>query len=131
MKDLRTEVLVIGSGFGASPLAMRLAEAGVQVTMIEKGLAINPRKDFRQTQNPKYLLKYLKGLHGEGASFNYAEGEGGGSGFYEMMSLRTPSEVFTLSDATGRSYWPENVNRQLLDPYYDIAEKNAQCASDA
>ena len=69
------------------------------------------------------MLKYLKGLHGEGASFNYAEGEGGGSGFYEMMSLRAPSEVFTLSDATGRSYWPENVNRQLLNPYYDITEK--------
>jgi choline dehydrogenase-like flavoprotein len=37
MNTMSTDILIIGSGFGAAPPALRLSEAGLQVLMIEKG----------------------------------------------------------------------------------------------
>ena len=68
MRTIKTDVLVIGSGFGAAPPAMRLAEAGFDVVIVEAGPAIDPFKDFKQTQDPKYLLNYLKGISGDNLS---------------------------------------------------------------
>lgn len=118
-----TDVLVIGTGFGGAAPALRLAQAGLQVTVLEKGPRIDPFKDFRQTSDPQYLLRYLKGLAGDHVSLTYAEALGGGSGFYEMVSLRAPSLAFEQVDAHGNRLWPEGVDRHTLDPYYDIAEE--------
>ena len=123
MKTVRTDVLIVGSGFGAAAPALRLAQAGFQVTMIEKGPHIDAPSDFRQTQDPKYLLKYLTGLSGDNISFTYAEAYGGGSGFYEMVSLRAPSLVFEQTDDAGRRLWPVGLDRAALDPFYDRAEE--------
>ena len=40
-----------------------------------------------------------------------------------MVSLRAPSKVFEQRDKDNRFYWPTIVNRKIMDPYYDIAEK--------
>src|SRR5258708_1738979 len=122
MDTIRTDVLVIGSGFGAAAPALRLAAAGLSVVMVEKGPHIDHLRDFRQTQDPQYLLKYLHGLSGDHISLTYAEGLGGGSGFYEMVSLRAPSLAFRQRDAHGRALWPTALDRAALDPYYDRAE---------
>ncbi|MGH7568019.1 MAG: GMC oxidoreductase [Gemmatimonadales bacterium] len=122
MRTIKTDVLVIGSGFGAAAPALRLAQAGLQVIMIEKGPAVQTA-DFRQTQDPKYLMRYLKGLSGDNLSLTYAEALGGGSGFYEMVSLRAPSQAFEQVDRRGRPLWPATVDRRALDPYYDVAER--------
>src|SRR2546422_1524803 len=63
MKTIQTDVLVIGTGFGAAAPALRLAQAGAKVVMIEKGPRVQTA-DFRQTSDPKYVLKYLKGTPG-------------------------------------------------------------------
>ena len=122
MSVMRTDVLVIGSGFGAAAPALRLAAGGLSVVMVEKGPHIDHQRDFRQTQDPQYLLKYLHGLSGDHLSLTYAEGLGGGSGFYEMVSLRAPSLAFGQRDASGRALWPAGLDRAALDPYYDRAE---------
>lgn len=122
MQTIHTDVLVIGTGFGAAAPALRLAEAGARVVLVEKGPKVQT-SDFRQTSDPQYLLKYLKGTPGDHLSLTYAEALGGGSGFYEMVSLRAPSLVFDQVDAEGRRLWPEGVDRRALDPYYDIAER--------
>lgn len=122
MKTLTTDVLVLGSGFGAAPAALRFAKAGLRVIVVEKGPRIDPLRDFRQTQDPKYITKYLKGLSGDHFGMTYAEGLGGGSGFYEMVSLRAPSMAFEQEDGSGRRLWPVGIDRPLLDPYYDRAE---------
>ncbi len=116
------DVLVIGSGFGGAAPALRLARAGYRVHVIEKGPAVGPAS-FRQTQDPRYLLKYLHGLSGENLSLTYAEALGGGSGFYEMVSLRAPSLVFEQLDESGRKLWPAGLDRDALNPYYDLAEE--------
>ncbi|MGE5144787.1 MAG: GMC oxidoreductase [Acidobacteriota bacterium] len=123
MGVIHTDVLVIGTGFGAAAPALRLAQAGLRVIVLEKGPHISPCKDFRQTQDPKYILRYIKGLSGDHLNFTYAEGLGGGSGFYEMVSLRAPSLVFQQRDEDGRLLWPAAVDRAALDPYYVIAER--------
>ena len=123
MQTIHTEALVIGSGFGAAAPALRMVQAGMEVLMIEKGPDIKPSRDFEQTSDPKYYLKYLKSLGSDTVGFTYAEGLGGGSGFYEMVSLRAPSKVFSQTDHYGRRLWPEGVDRTELDMYYDIAEK--------
>lgn len=123
MSSKATDVLIVGTGFGAASPALRLARAGFKVTMIEKGPRIDPLKDFRQTSDPAYLMKYLKGLGGDHLSVTYAEALGGGSGFYEMVSLRAPSLAFEQRDAAGVALWPAGVDRRALDPYYDVAEE--------
>ena len=122
MDHLTTDTLIIGSGFGAVAPALRLCEAGMQVLMIEKGPDIVPERDFRQTQDPRYLLKYIKGIGGDNVHFTYVEGLGGGSGFYELISLRAPSKAFQQMSGDGRPLWPGGLNRAELDPYYDMAE---------
>jgi choline dehydrogenase-like flavoprotein len=123
MKTLKTEVLIVGSGFGAAPPAFHFCERGYDVLLIEKGENINPGKDFRQSMDPRYLLKYIKSLKGEGVQLTFAEGLGGGSGFYEMVSFRAPSLVFDLRDDNGKKLWPSGLTRQNLDHYYNRAEK--------
>jgi len=122
MKTVRTDVLVIGTGFGAAAPALRLAQAGAQVVMIEKGPRVQTA-DFRQTSDPRYILKYLKGTPGDHLSLTYAEALGGGSGFYEMVSLRAPSLAFDQLDERGRRLWPTGIDRRALDPYYELAER--------
>jgi enediyne biosynthesis protein E9 len=119
----RTDVLVVGTGFGAAAPALRLAQAGLRVTMIEKGPHIDPARDFRQTQDPRYLLRYLHSLSGDNLGLTYAEALGGGSGFYEMVSLRAPSVAFAQVDAAGERLWPGSVDRAALDPWYDVADE--------
>ena len=122
MRTQRTDVLVIGSGFGAAGPALRLAEAGLEVVVVEKGPRVDTG-DFRQTQDPAYLTRYLKGLSGENLSFTFAEALGGGSGFYEMVSLRAPSLAFEQKDRSGYRLWPDGLDRTIFDPWYALAEQ--------
>ncbi len=123
MKTINTEALIIGSGFGAAAPALRLSQAGLQVLMLEKGNDVVPERDFKHTQGPKYLLHYLKGLSNDAIGFTYAEALGGGSGFYEMVSLRAPEKTFDQFDTDNKRLWPAGITRSTLDPFYDLAEE--------
>jgi choline dehydrogenase-like flavoprotein len=123
MEYQTVDTLIIGSGFGAVAPALRLCEAGAEVLMLEKGPDIVPERDFKQTQDPRYLLKYIKGVGGENVHFTFVEGLGGGSGFYELVSLRAPSQAFCQTAPNGDALWPAGLNRATFDPYYDTAEK--------
>jgi choline dehydrogenase-like flavoprotein len=123
MRTLETDVLIVGSGFGAAAPALRLSRADLQVLMIEKGPDLDPARDLRQTQDPRYLMHYLKGLAGDRLNLTYAEALGGASAFYEMVSLRAPSVAFEQTDSHGRRLWPDSLSREALDPYYDLAER--------
>ena len=116
METRFTDVLIIGTGFGGAAPALRLANSGFKTIVLEKGPHIDPQKDFKMSQNPKYVTKYIKSLKGDNLSLNYVEGLGGGSGFYEMVSLRTPSIAFEQKDENGNRYWPKQINRSALDP---------------
>jgi choline dehydrogenase-like flavoprotein len=123
MRTLETDVLVIGSGFGGAAPALRLARAGLRVQVVEKGPRLDPVSDFRRTQDPKYLLRFLKGVPGEHLDLTFAEALGGGSAFFEMVCLRAPSRAFEQVDERGARLWPRGVDRAALDPYYQLAER--------
>jgi choline dehydrogenase-like flavoprotein len=123
MSTIRTEILDIGSGFGGAAAALRMAQAGFQVVMVEKGRRIRPERDFQQTQDPQYLLRFIRSIRGDNINFVYGEGLGGGSGFYEMVSLRAPSIAFDQRTRDGRRLWPAGLDRRTLDPYYELAER--------
>ncbi len=117
------DAIIVGSGFGAAPPALRLAEAGFRVLIIEKGPDLVPERDLRQTQSPDYVRRYIKGIAGKGLNLTYAEALGGGSGFYEMVSLRAPSIAFEQRESNGRRLWPAGLDRRVLDPHYELAER--------
>ena len=116
------DVTVIGSGFGAGPPALRLQRAGLSTVVLEKGPNIDPKKDLKITQDPKYLLRYLKSLKSDSLTMNYVEGLGGGSVFFEKVVLRAPEFVFNQKDKDGHPLWPAKISRKSLDPYYKIGE---------
>jgi len=132
-----TDVCVIGSGFGGGVAALRMAEAGQSVTILEMGhrwdSVINKQwdghpdvKEFQQTNGD---FSYWMDIFNVTAGANLLEnavyavisgrGLGGGSLVYSGVELRAASDVFT-------SPWPAAISRQTLDPYYTKAETQLQ-----
>jgi choline dehydrogenase-like flavoprotein len=49
---------------------------------------------------------------------------GGGSLVIGGAMLRAPSDVFEQVDKDGERLWPTTLSREVLNPYYDIVERN-------
>ena len=128
------DAVVVGSGFGGSVTAYRLAEAGHSVCLLERGKPFPPGSFPRsplglQTQfwDPS---AGLHGMYNSGPSSDIdaicASGLGGGSLIYANVLLRKDEDWFvTRSPATaaegGYEHWP--VTRADLDPHYDRVEQ--------
>jgi cholesterol oxidase len=119
------DYIVIGSGFGGSVSALRLAEKGYRVAVLEKGKRYRT-EDFPKTnwnlwrymwmpQLGLYgiqmltLLKHVLVLHGGGV--------GGGSLVYANQLLVPPDEVFTKPE------WGPGDWKAKLAPHYSEARR--------
>lgn len=120
------DFVIVGSGFGGSVSALRLAEKGYQVAVLEKGRHFGPN-DYAKTNWDlrRYLwapiikcfgiqqITLLKGmliLHGAGV--------GGGSLVYANTLMQPRSKAFDDQS------WPNKINWQNeLEPFYKIAKK--------
>ncbi|MBI4965785.1 MAG: GMC family oxidoreductase [Desulfomonile tiedjei] len=115
-------VVIVGSGFGASVLACRLAEQGCHtVYVLERGRRYG-RNEFprRPDQLRDAFWDPSDGMFGlyEYQSFGRtdidvwtASGLGGGSLIYANVLYEMPPEFF--------AGWPGGITRQVLQPYYD------------
>jgi len=119
------DYIIIGSGFGGSVSALRLAEKGYQVLVLEKGKRYGsedfPRTNWNLRKNlwvPRLglygiwvlsLLKHVFILHGTGV--------GGGSLNYCNQLLVPPDEVFKKPE------WGPGDWKARLAPFYDIAKR--------
>jgi cholesterol oxidase len=125
------DVVVVGSGFGGSVTACRVAEAGYDVLLLERGRRYPPGSFPR---SPSALARNLwdpsEGLHGlfDVWSFRHIEavvssGLGGGSLIYANVMLRKDERWFVddAGPSGGYESWP--VTRADLDPWYDLAEE--------
>lgn len=120
------DVLVIGSGFGGSVSALRLAEKGYQVAVMEAGRRWNP-EDFPDTSKDPRALVWLPRLKMTGTmrispigacTVVSAAAVGGGSIIYGN-TLYEPLEEFWQDPQ-----WAHITDwRQELAPYFDQAKR--------
>jgi choline dehydrogenase-like flavoprotein len=128
----RVDVCIVGSGFGGSIAAWRLAELyraadqDASVLVLERGQRFG-NTDFRQSMDVDHLSDVYELIQGQGAQIVAANLVGGGSNLYLAASLRSPSETFERmdhrpDDGDRRRMWPKAISRKTLDPYYARAE---------
>jgi len=121
MKDAY-DVVVIGSGFGGSITACRLAQAGRSVCILERG------KRWDKVDFPRSIGQVSKAWWNKNENYGFLEyrpfkridviqgcGVGGGSLHYFNVHLRTPEAIFN------QKQWPANITRTVMDAYYDLA----------
>jgi cholesterol oxidase len=119
------DFLVIGSGFGGSVAALRLAEKGYDVVVLEQGRRY-ATEDFPATNWSlrKYLWLPRLGLHGiqvltflRHALVLHGRGVGGGSLVYANTLLKPEDEVLQ------RAEWGPGDWADLLRPHYAEARR--------
>jgi len=130
---VRVDVCIVGSGFGGSISAFRLAElyraAGQEpsILVLERGQR-HLHTDFRQSMDIELLGRLYGLVQGLGAQIVLGDGVGGSSNLYLAASLRSPSETFERrdhrpDDGPDRRMWPSQITRGALNPYYARAEQ--------
>ena len=129
------DAVVVGSGFGGSVTAYRLAEAGHSVCLLERGKPFPPNSFPRSPRGMKsQFWDPSAGLHGMFNMWSFdnidaicASGLGGGSLIYANVLLRKDEKWFVREEPghgswhDGYEYWP--VTRAELDPHYDRVER--------
>ncbi len=123
--------VVVGSGFGGSVTAFRLAQAGQDVVLLERGKPYPPGSFARTpTQMSRNFWDPSEGLQGlfdiwsfRGIESVVSSGLGGGSLIYANVLLRKDENWFVTenTDPGGARPWP--VSRADLEPHYDAVEQ--------
>lgn len=112
------DVVVIGSGFGGAAVALRLAQAGRSVGILERGKEYPAgRGEITATGHGTPTIRHGHFQIDVGFGMNVIRGigVGGGSLHYFGVRLRAQPEIFDMQG------WPASINRNVLDPYYDVA----------
>lgn len=124
--DAHFDAVVVGSGFGGSVTAFRLAEAGMSVCVLERGKAYPPgsfpRSPWEMARN---FWDPSEGLHGlfdvwsfRGLGGIVASGLGGGSLLWSNVVLRKDASTFVQEEG---EFWP--VSYDDLEPHYERHER--------
>jgi cholesterol oxidase len=126
MDDPLYDYVIIGSGFGGSVSAMRLAEKGYSVLVLERGKRFEDR-DFPKTNWNIWKSVWLPALRCYGTlQFSFfrnilalhGDGVGGGSLMYANVLMRPDDEIFKNPTWKHLQDW-----KSILWPHYDTAER--------
>lgn len=116
------DVVVIGSGFGGSASACRLAQAGFKVLILERGRRWKP-EDYPREPGDGWVWNVNQPHRHNGwidlrffgdMSVAQGAGVGGGSLIYANVFIEAKPESF-------QSGWPSEISYAELKPYYDAA----------
>jgi cholesterol oxidase len=124
------DAVIIGSGFGGSVMAYRLAEAGLRVCLLERGKAYPPNsfartpydlgKNFWDPGDGRYGMFDVWSFKSSGALVS--SGLGGGSLIYANIHLRKDEKWFK-EDRPDGGYDPWPITYADLEPHYVQVEK--------
>ncbi|WP_103535982.1 FAD-dependent oxidoreductase [Streptomyces sp. SM11] len=120
----RTDVLVIGSGFGGAIAAYHLAAGGADVTVLERGPWLESEEFEHDYKLGSSYTRAFDFTVGDGMSILGGNCVGGGSVVYFAAMPRAPRFVFDRQGSIGRRMWPATVSRDTLDPWYDRVEES-------
>jgi cholesterol oxidase len=117
------DVIIIGSGFGGSITACRLAEDGRRVLVLERGRRWNkdnyPRKATDQwlwdQNHPEKSPGWLDMRRFPHMTVVQGAAVGGGSHIYANVSTEAPKSAFDQG-------WPAEIRYQDLKPHYDTVK---------
>jgi choline dehydrogenase-like flavoprotein len=115
----RTDVVVIGSGFGGAIAAYHLAAGGARVVVLERGPWLSTQDfehDFKLGSSYTRIFDFVLG---DGMSVLGGNCVGGGSVVYFATMPRAPRFAFERRGGIGRRMWPAAISRDSLDPWYD------------
>jgi len=120
------DFVIIGSGFGGSVSAMRLAEKGYSVLILERGKKFEDSDLPRTNWNiPKYLWLPLLRCFGilqmslsKGYFVYHGSGVGGGSLVYAAVLMEPSAEFFSAPAWKHLGNWQE-----ILKPHYTTARR--------
>jgi choline dehydrogenase-like flavoprotein len=119
----RTDIVVVGSGFGGAIAAYHLAAGGARVVVLERGPWLSTEEfdhDFNLGTSNTRIFDFVAG---QGMSVLGGNCVGGGSVVFFATMPRAPSFIFERQGSIGRRMWPSAIDRQALDPWYDrVAE---------
>ena len=123
----RVDVCIVGSGFGGSIAAWRLAElyraAGADprnILVLERGRRFK-HTDFKQSMDIghlSYVYNLIQSTQGTGAQIVVANGVGGGSNLYLAASCARPRETFERRD-----HRPDDGPERRMWPKADLAAR--------
>lgn len=114
----RTDVLVVGSGFGGAIAAYHLAAGGASVVLLERGPWLST-EEFEHDFKFGSYSRVFDFVIGDGMSLLGGNCVGGGSVVYFAAMPRAPRFVFERKGSIGRRMWPASITRDALEPWYD------------
>jgi enediyne biosynthesis protein E9 len=117
----RTDIVVVGSGFGGAIAAYHLAAGGARVVVLERGPWLSSDEfdhDFNLGSSSTRVFDFVAG---QGMSVLGGNCVGGGSVVFFATMPRAPSFVFERHGSIGRRMWPAAISRPALEPWYDRA----------
>jgi len=129
-------VIVIGSGFGGAITGCRLAEAGYQVLILERGRRWShdethdnffprqlddPKRWIWDNDNPAEYHGWIDLRAFPGMAVVQGAAVGGGSQIYANISVEAPLQAF--ENRPGQNRWPEAIRKPELQPYYDAVAR--------
>lgn len=130
----KVSTLIIGSGFGGSVMACRLAEAGESVLVLERGRRWSPEEYPSVSQNhwiwdeddPEQQNGWLDFRYFGDMSIAQGAGVGGGSLIYANVSVEAHPDVFEAG-------WPEAIRYETLREHYQTVARmmNVQTLPDS
>ncbi|MFL6140063.1 MAG: FAD-dependent oxidoreductase [Frankiaceae bacterium] len=115
----RTDVLVIGSGFGGAIAAYHLAAGGARVVVLERGPWLSSDEFEHDFLLGSSYTRVFDFVAGDGMSVLGGNCVGGGSVVYFAAMPRAPRFVFERRGGIGKRMWPRSITRDTLEPWYD------------
>jgi choline dehydrogenase-like flavoprotein len=116
-RPVAVEVAIIGSGAGGAPLAWRLAQAGVQVAVLEAGGLVRAERPLRALEQAYLRQGMAVALTGGLLPVFAGQGAGGTTAINSGTCLRPPAAFLERWDAlTGTDF------AHTLGPFLDVVE---------